>query len=105
MANVSMLPAVKHLKCSTPKPTLFSTLFQKEKRKISIALMNYIEYGEQAGARVLTGGKAGSIQSSCYVIPTVFDNVKQDIKVVEEEIFGPVVVAVPLRHRFDYCPR
>ena len=67
--------------------------------------MNYIEYGEQAGARVLTGGKAGSIQSGCYVIPTVFDNVKQDIKVVEEEIFGPVVVAVPLRHRFDYCPR
>jgi aldehyde dehydrogenase (NAD+)/phenylacetaldehyde dehydrogenase len=60
--------------------------------------MNYIEYGEQAGARVLTGGKAGSIKSGCYVIPTVFDNVKQDIKVVEEEIVGPVVVAVPFEY-------
>lgn len=58
-------------------------------------VINYIQSGKKSGARVLTGGKAGSIQSGCYVEPTVFDNVKQDMKIVEEEIFGPVVVAAP----------
>jgi acyl-CoA reductase-like NAD-dependent aldehyde dehydrogenase len=57
--------------------------------------MNYIQSGEKAGARVLSGGKAGSIQSGCYVEPTVFDYVKRDMKIVKEEIFGPVVVAAP----------
>ena len=58
-------------------------------------VMNYIRSGEQAGARILTGGKAGSMQSDCYVEPTVFDNVNPDMKIVAEEIFGPVVVAAP----------
>ena len=35
------------------------------------------------------------MQSGCYVEPTVFDNVNQDMKIVAEEIFGPVVVAAP----------
>lgn len=49
----------------------------------------------QAGARILTGGKApgGSMQSGYYVESTVFDNIKQDMTIVTEEIFGPVVVA------------
>jgi phenylacetaldehyde dehydrogenase len=60
-------------------------------------VMNYIRSGEQAGARTLTGGKApgGSMQSGCYVEPTVFDNVNPNMKIVAEEIFGPVVVAAP----------
>ena len=35
------------------------------------------------------------MQSDCYVEPTVFDNVKQNMKIVAEEIFGPVVVSPP----------
>ena len=58
-------------------------------------VMNYIRSGEQAGARILTGVKAGSMQSGCYVEPTVFDNVNPDMKIVAEEIFGPVGVAAP----------
>ena len=58
-------------------------------------VMNYIRSGEQAGARTLTGGKVpgGNMESGCYVEPTVFENVEQDMKIVAEEIFGPVVVA------------
>jgi acyl-CoA reductase-like NAD-dependent aldehyde dehydrogenase len=59
-------------------------------------VLNYIQSGKQAGTRVLTGGKARSIQSGCYMEPTLFDNVKQNMKIIEEEIFGPVVVAAPL---------
>jgi acyl-CoA reductase-like NAD-dependent aldehyde dehydrogenase len=35
------------------------------------------------------------MQSGCYVAPTVFENVTPDMKIVAEEIFGPVVVAAP----------
>ena len=35
------------------------------------------------------------MESGCYVAPTVFENVKPDMKIVAEEIFGPVVVAAP----------
>ncbi len=59
-------------------------------------VLNYIRSGEMAGARTLTGGQVPeNLESGCYVEPTVFDNVKQDMKIVAEEIFGPVVVAAP----------
>ena len=35
------------------------------------------------------------MESGCYVQPTVFDNVKPGMKIVTEEIFGPVLVAAP----------
>ncbi len=59
-------------------------------------VVEYIHSGEMAGARALTGGKVpGGMESGCYVEPTVFENVKEDMKIVAEEIFGPVVVAAP----------
>ncbi len=60
-------------------------------------VLNYIRSGELAGASTLTGGKAigGDLEAGCYVEPTVFENVHQDMKIVAEEIFGPVVVAAP----------
>ena len=60
-------------------------------------VLNYIRSGEQQGAIPLAGGKApgNEMESGCYVQPTVFNNVKSEMKIVAEEIFGPVVVAAP----------
>ena len=60
-------------------------------------VLNYIRSGESAGASTLTGGKAigGNLEKGFYVEPTVFENVDQEMKIVKEEIFGPVVVAAP----------
>ncbi len=60
-------------------------------------VLNYIRSGEIAGASTLTGGKAigGNLEKGFYVEPTVFENVDQEMKIVKEEIFGPVVVAAP----------
>ena len=55
-------------------------------------VMGYIESGRKAGASILTGGDAPS-ESGYYVNPTVMVDVKPDMKVVREEIFGPVLVA------------
>jgi len=60
-------------------------------------VMNFIRSGAQQGAKTRAGGKTpgGEMESGCYVEPTVFDNVNPDMKIVAEEIFGPVVVAAP----------
>jgi phenylacetaldehyde dehydrogenase len=55
-------------------------------------VLGYIESGRKEGAKVLTGGDAPS-SPGFFVKPTVLANVRPDMKVVREEIFGPVLVA------------
>jgi phenylacetaldehyde dehydrogenase len=52
----------------------------------------YIDSGKQQGAKITAGGKRFA-DRGYFVPPTVISDVKPDMKVVEEEIFGPVVVA------------
>jgi phenylacetaldehyde dehydrogenase len=59
-------------------------------------VLGYIEAGRKGGAKVMTGGEAPAGQGY-YVKPTVLANVRADMSVVREEIFGPVLVA----QRFD----
>ena len=55
---------------------------------------SYIDIGRQQGAEVVAGGaRAGSL--GYFVQPTVLAKVDQKARVVQEEIFGPVVVAMP----------
>lgn len=54
----------------------------------------YIESGKAEGARLLCGGKRitqGALASGAYVEPTVFTDCRDDMKIVREEIFGPVM--------------
>jgi phenylacetaldehyde dehydrogenase len=54
----------------------------------------YLEAGFSEGAKAVVGGtKAGD--KGYFVNPTVLVNTKPDMKVVQEEIFGPVVTAIP----------
>jgi phenylacetaldehyde dehydrogenase len=59
-------------------------------------VMEYIESGRSEGASVVAGGDAPS-HPGFYVKPTVMAHVKRTMRVVQEEIFGPVLVA----QRFD----
>jgi acyl-CoA reductase-like NAD-dependent aldehyde dehydrogenase len=52
--------------------------------------MGYIESGRQEGARVIAGGSALKAAGS-YVQPTVLADVSPQMRVVREEIFGPVL--------------
>src|SRR5690606_20745350 len=55
-----------------------------------------VDKGRSEGGRVLTGG--GRIGDKGYFMaPTVFDKVSQDSTIVREEIFGPVLCAMPFR--------
>ena len=73
--------------------TEMGPLVSKEQQE---RVLGYIDSGRQGGAKIVTGGEAPPGQGY-YVKPTVMANVRQDMAVVREEIFGPVLVA----QRFD----
>lgn len=50
----------------------------------------YIEQGIEAGAEAVLRGNVQE-KGGCYVSPTIFDNVKDTMSIVREEIFGPVL--------------
>ncbi|HLT54908.1 MAG TPA: aldehyde dehydrogenase family protein [Bacillota bacterium] len=56
---------------------------------------SYIEKGIEEGATLITGGK--TLPQGYFVTPTVFTNVHDDMTIAREEIFGPVVVAMPYK--------
>jgi len=55
-------------------------------------VLRYIQSGKQEGAKLLAGGAQALLDSGgCYVQPTVFDGVRNDMTIAREEIFGPVL--------------
>jgi betaine-aldehyde dehydrogenase len=57
-------------------------------------VLNYIKSGIEEGATLVCGGKRhtqGECANGYFVEPTIFDNCTRDMKIVREEIFGPVV--------------
>jgi 4-(gamma-glutamylamino)butanal dehydrogenase len=59
-------------------------------------VMGYIERGRGEGATVVTGGSRVLEDSGGYfVAPTIFDDVSNDMSIAREEIFGPVLSAIP----------
>ncbi|KAK7398937.1 hypothetical protein VNO78_10111 [Psophocarpus tetragonolobus] len=68
---------------------------QADKKQLENVL-SYIEQGKREGATLLTGGnRVGN--KGYYVEPTIFSNVKEDMVIAQEEIFGPVVVLMKFR--------
>ncbi len=53
-------------------------------------IMHYIERGNQEGARLLTGGHRVG-QRGYFIEPTLFVDVKDDMEIAKDEIFGPVL--------------
>jgi betaine-aldehyde dehydrogenase len=57
-------------------------------------VLGYIESAKEEGAKLLTGGKPiidSECEKGCFVAPTIFDQVKSNMRIYQEEIFGPVL--------------
>jgi aldehyde dehydrogenase (NAD+) len=58
--------------------------------------MGYIDSGKKDGATVhLGGGRHG--KEGYFIQPTIFTNCKADMKIVREEIFGPVAAVIKFK--------
>lgn len=82
----------KDIKVGDPneEDTMVGPLVSKDQME---TVLNYIEKGKEEGAEILVGGNKMD-RKGYYVEPTVFVNVKNDMTIAQEEIFGPVLVVL-----------
>ena len=59
-------------------------------------IMSYIDKGKSEGANCLTGGQRVGTQGF-FIEPTVFDNVRDEMSIAKDEIFGPVMCILPFQ--------
>lgn len=65
-------------------------------------VMGYIELGQEEGARMIAGGgTAPEKGNGFFVEPTCFVDVTNDMRIAQEEIFGPVLVVIPFEDDED----
>ncbi|WP_339190746.1 aldehyde dehydrogenase DhaS [Bacillus sp. FSL K6-1003] len=73
------------------KDTQIGPLVSKEQHE---RVLSYIQKGKDEGAKAVTGGSC-PYEEGYFVAPTVFANVEDDMTIAKEEIFGPVLTAIP----------
>ncbi|HVM11152.1 MAG TPA: aldehyde dehydrogenase family protein, partial [Actinomycetota bacterium] len=72
-----------------PDVELAPVINAKQKQRV----LEYIEIGKAEGAKVLTGGEeltGNGYENGNFIAPTVFDEMTPDMRIAQEEIFGPV---------------
>ncbi|MGH7443295.1 MAG: aldehyde dehydrogenase family protein [Longimicrobiales bacterium] len=60
-------------------------------------VLGYIEKGRSEGAELMTGGARAQFQNGWWVQPTIFRGVTESQTIAQEEIFGPVLAAMPFK--------
>jgi aldehyde dehydrogenase (NAD+) len=75
-----------------PKTAIGPMVSQKQYERVE----SYIRKGIEEGAEVLAGGEGHpeGLEAGYFVKPTVFVNVKNDMAIAQEEIFGPVLCVI-----------
>ena len=63
---------------------------------------SYFDIAKQEGATIALGGApVQGMASNCYVPPTLFTNANNKMRIAQEEIFGPVLTAIPFKNEQD----
>ena len=63
-------------------------------------VLNYLEIGRGEGAKLLCGGdrlRGGANDRGWFIVPTVFDHVRPQMRIAQEEIFGPVLSVIRVK--------
>ncbi|MFK9090959.1 aldehyde dehydrogenase family protein [Bacillus salipaludis] len=92
----NLVEKVKGVKIGNPnnENTQMGALIHEEHLE---KVLSYIKSGIQEGARLLTGGKrltGTEHKNGLFVEPTIFDQVTRNMKIFQEEIFGPVLSVI-----------
>ncbi len=74
----------------SPETTIGPLVSEEQQKRV----MGYIEKGIEEGAEVLCGG-SNPFDQGYFVSPTVFADVNDEMTIAKEEIFGPVISAIP----------
>ena len=95
VANVDKIIArmVEHAKAIVPGKDLGPVISQQSKDRIT----KYIDEAVAAGAKLLVDGRGAKVagrEGGYWMGPTILDHVTPDMKIAQEEVFGPVLVIV-----------
>ena len=77
-----------------------SLVSERQRERVS----DYIAIGREEGAELVYGGAAPTgdpFDIGAYLMPTIFDGARTDMRIVREEIFGPVVAIIPFSDEAD----
>ena len=91
--------AFKEVKVGDPmsmQTQMGSQINEKQLQKI----LNYVEIGKKEGAIVLAGGERATVEGlekGAFMQPTLLANVTNDMRIAQEEIFGPVAVIIKFK--------
>jgi acyl-CoA reductase-like NAD-dependent aldehyde dehydrogenase len=64
-------------------------------------IRGYIDIGSDEGARVVAGGRSPDDEDGFFFAPTIFDGVRNEMRVAREEIFGPVTGVIEFEDEAD----
>jgi acyl-CoA reductase-like NAD-dependent aldehyde dehydrogenase len=67
-------------------------------------VLSYVESGRAEGAELVAGGEAGD-GDGYFISPTLFTATSDELKIAREEIFGPVLVALPYQSLEEVAAR
>ena len=75
-----------------PKCRLGAIVSQEQMHSV----LSYIEAGKKEGAKIAVGGNRASVDGGkgFFIEPTIFTDVRNDMKIAQEEIFGPVLATL-----------
>lgn len=85
------------------QPNLGPVVSEEQLKRV----MGYIEDGYANGGQTASGGKrfGGSLSAGYFIEPTIFTHVQDTTRIATEEIFGPVVCAIPFDHPNEVLKR
>ncbi len=64
-------------------------------------VLDYLKLAQDEGARAKAGGERGPQAKGYFVKPTIYTDVKNEMRIAREEIFGPVAVLIPFKDEND----
>jgi acyl-CoA reductase-like NAD-dependent aldehyde dehydrogenase len=79
-----------------PATTMGPVVDQNQLRTVE----HYVEAGNKEGAKLVVGGsrpKGDGLDKGLFYEPTIFDNVRNDMTIAQEEIFGPVLSVITFK--------
>lgn len=83
-----------------PATTMGPLVSEEQFRRVT----NYLDLGRSAGAQAICGGDTPD-SPGYFVNPTVLTETTEEMQIVQEEIFGPVVAAMRFKNTEDLIPR
>jgi betaine-aldehyde dehydrogenase len=95
----AMVKKAKNIRLGDPmdRKTKMGPLVTQEHRD---KVESYIEIGVREGAKVAAGGsrpKDSKLKQGYFIQPTILDDVSNEMRVAQEEIFGPVLCVIPFK--------